>query len=183
MLFILPVSILVLIASWVASAGLAATWSTATTHRALFAAVSLALHAIWVLPVARERSPFAGAIAWILSVYFCREGLLVGDSGGLPTALLLEAIPLLVALPPRTWPDRAARWRRSQLDVTAQLNLGPGIVPWARDAFHSILRGPKTADGAPDEASLAVLAELDRRASGCEALLNNLAEKTGGPRA
>lgn len=101
---------------------------------------AVALHAAWLRAVFLGRRALPSAICWLVSLYFCRAGL----GGSLSLALVLEGVPLVLAVsqaPETSWGDRLARWRRARSQISIQLRLADGILPWLRRAVAQCFYG------------------------------------------
>lgn len=152
---------------WVSALGLAGSvWmeSFQPYHGAAALLVAGAWHACWVATAVTGSGWSAGALCWVVSVVFS------GRHAGAAAAIVLETAPLLIALSladSSGWEQRAARWRRALAGITAQLRMGTGWVPWAREAWTLFLHGKPEA--AFDPAPFRYLAELDDAAARLDA--------------
>ena len=161
-----PLLILAALATYAAGLGLAARWRTPFPVEF---AVSGALHAAWLLPAARRSGLGLAAVCWTASVWLVQRGiasLYLADSG-LPLAILLEGVCLLLALsilPAEPWAGRVARWRRSRADIVTQLRMGQGIVPWWRLCLRQFTHGAaETPVGSDHRRFAAALADAEHR--------------------
>jgi hypothetical protein len=162
---VLPLLVLGPLAAYLGGLGLAAEWRPVFPLEYVIAG---ALHACWVLPVAR-RHWLLVPLCWPCSVYFCCQGIRRLDAGApaFGAALLLEGICLLLALSLTTvepWAERLARWRRARADILTQLRMGAGLLPWARQCARQLLTGaPDTPLGADYQRFAAALADAEHR--------------------
>ncbi len=178
MLSTIPAWILAAFAASLATSGIEGSWLLPAHSLYLRWILSIALHGAWLLPDIRRRAPAAAVSCWLLSAWFCRRAL---DPAAPRTlgALLIEGLPLLLLMTPRTWAERLTRWRRAQSAITTQLRLATGLVPWFREAAQAFLHGSAQPPSTADEFS--ALSDLDQRAGTCEAMLDELLHGTAAP--
>jgi hypothetical protein len=131
--------------------------------------VSAALHTAWMVSTGNRRTPAVAAACWLVSLWLCWQGALAVSpaSPAFVGALLLEGIPLILALalsPRSTWAERLARWRRARADISAQLQMGQGVLPWARESVVRFVAGaPDRPAGADYSRFLAEMADAEHR--------------------
>jgi hypothetical protein len=136
-------------AAFLAGIGIAQTWmpqDVGLPFICLPFMISAALHASWIFPAARRRSPYLVILAWLLSFHYCYHGLMVLANGANPFAgaLVAETIILLLAqalTPGSTWGERLARWRRARSEISIQLRMGDGILSWFPPSLRRFLLG------------------------------------------
>jgi hypothetical protein len=159
------------LAAWIASLGLERIWLTGTGQppapiAAL--AVAAALHAAWAIPAASRNHPLLVSLAWTVSVWTCRGGLIAsGFSEGLLPAAALETIALALALSAAEaapWADRLARWRRARQRITTEVRMSEGLAPWLRASVAQLLTGrPERPAAAAFDRMVAELADANER--------------------
>lgn len=169
---LIPLAILSVPPTYLAGLGAAACWAV---HRGMPSVglpaqfFSAALHLGWIAAASRRHASAVMLVCFPLSVWLCRQGwaLAQGEGAGWWAALCLEAIPLALAwsfTPAPSWSDRFARYRRARAAVSAQLHMGPGLVPWLRDTVRQLFCGaPDRAIGTAHQRFLAELAEAECR--------------------
>jgi hypothetical protein len=160
------------LASYVAGLGVQAYWSLPSfpIPTGLFAQiVSAALHTGWMVSAGARRAPAVATACWLVSLWLCWHGALSVSpvSPAFTVALLLEGIALTraLALSPRsTWAERLARWRRARTDISAQLQMGQGVLPWMQDSLARFVAGaPDKPAGADYSRFLAEMADAEHR--------------------
>jgi len=169
---LIPLAILSVPPTYLAGLGAAACWAA---HRGMPSVglpaefFSAALHLGWIAAASRHQATTVLLACFPFSVWLCRQGwaLAQGEGAGWWAALCLESIPLALAwsfTPAPSWADRLARWRRARAAVSAQLHMGPGLVPWLRDTVRQLFCGaPDRAIGTAHQRFLAELAEAECR--------------------
>ena len=146
-------------AAWLAARGLADLWAQPTPSAGLGLSLAAGWHVGWIAAVVRSRRLACVPIAWIVSAETSRRGLLAcGFTGSAAVwAIALEATLFgaarQLAPPGAPLTERLERLRRTCDDVSAQLRLAPGVIPWIRTTMRRAVWGG--AASAPAFAELA----------------------------
>lgn len=153
-LFLLvPSLVLTSLATYTGATGLASSWWPEAPMAAAVP-ISAALHAAWLGAVFRRRALVAGALCWLVAANLSVRG----SPGAATPAVLLETIPLLLALAANRipLPDRLAQWRRTRARIRAELEQSTGLVPWLRTCTARFLHNGDRGDSALDRARLLI---------------------------
>lgn len=168
---LLPCLPLAALGAWSASLGIDRLWLTETGDAPLpfvALAVAAALHAAWILPALRRDSSALIGLAWLTSLWACRAGLTAaGFADAMLPAIAVEAMTLALALSAcesSPWADRFARWRRARQNITTQLRMGDGLVPWLSASTRRLLNGaPDRPTASAFDRMAADLADAEHR--------------------
>jgi len=150
----------------VSARGLSSDWGTTTGYRIPFWAAALlgaAVHYSWMVCTANGR--LSAAPIWLFSLLLTRAGLRdFGFATPLAGGLAIEGIPLASCLTlAGPWETHLEHWRLARSSISAQVSLGPGILPWAGEMVRRSLLH-RTPGGVHDELHrlLSEIEKLDR---------------------
>ncbi len=138
-------------AAYLGAFGLADLWpeAPAATWFTVFIPLSVGWHAAWLVAVVTSRRMTWIPPALLACAEICRRGIaatgFTGAAGLWAVLLELTLLAAAVQLSPGVpLIERVARWRRACDDLSAQLRLGPGLLPWLATSFRRALRGAST---------------------------------------